>query len=190
MTEALPITIEPVTPDRWDDVVALFDRPGDPGRCWCLHFRMPRPEWSRLAVPERKDGLSRVVAAGTEPGLLAYAAGEPVGWVSVAPREEFLPFLERTRVLRPLPGEGVWSVLCFVVRRDVRRQGVAGRLLTAAVEHARAHGAKIVEGHPHDETQRPPIAWELYVGTTAMFARAGFTEVARRGKRPTYRIQL
>jgi GNAT superfamily N-acetyltransferase len=186
----MDLTIAPVTPERWHDLVALFDRPGEPGRCWCLYFRMPRPDWSRLPVPDKRAELSRIVGSGAEPGLLAYAAGEPVGWVSVAPRQEFVPFLERTRVLTPLPGEGVWSVLCFVVRRDARRRGVASRLLAAAVEHARSRGARIVEGHPHDETLRPPTTWEIYVGTTSMFARAGFVEVARRGKRPTYRLEL
>jgi GNAT superfamily N-acetyltransferase len=190
MTAAPSVTVEPATPDRWEDVVALFDRPGDAGRCWCLYFRMPKPEWSRMSVADRRDGLAAVVAGGSEPGLLAYVEGEAVGWVSVAPREEFEPHLERTRVLRPLPGEGVWSVLCFVVRKDARRRGVASRLLGAAVEHARAHGAKTVEGHPYDERLRPPTGWDLYVGTTSMFVRAGFSEVARRGKRPTYRLEL
>ena len=186
----MDLTIEPVTAGRWDDLVEVFGDRGEAAACWCLYFRMPRPEWSGTPRSERRTELQRIVTAGREPSLLAYAHGTPAGWVSVAPREEFLPHLERTRVLRPAPGEGVWSVLCFVVRPRFRRQGIASALLEGAVEHARSRGARIVEGHPMDDALRKIMTMEAYVGTASMFARAGFTEVERRGKRPLYRLVL
>ncbi|MFL6128665.1 MAG: GNAT family N-acetyltransferase [Mycobacteriales bacterium] len=170
--------------------MAVFGDRGEASRCWCTYFRMPRREWAAAPVTERRDLFHGVVAAGREPGLLAYADGEPVGWVSVAPREDFLPHLERTRVLRPAPGDGVWSVLCFVVRPGHRRQGVATALLAAAVRHARARGARAVEGHPIDDSRRPVHAMEAYVGVASRFAAAGFTEIDRRGARPVYRLDL
>ena len=192
---AASVTVEPATPDRWDDVVALFDRkPGEAGKCWCIYFRLPRPEFEALTSGDRRSSLRELVESGAEPGLLAYEAGEPVGWVSVAPRTEFEAHLQRTRVLKPVPGDGVWTVPCFVVRKDVRRRGIATRLLDAAGEHARRHGARSLEGYPIDTATRRVdgmvVAWELYVGTTTMFAEAGFREVARRGKRPVYRRDL
>src|SRR3712207_7680314 len=56
-------------------------------------------------------------------------------WVSVAPRADFEAHLQRTRVLKPVPGEGVWTVPCFVVRKDSRRRGIATRLLGRSEEH-------------------------------------------------------
>jgi GNAT superfamily N-acetyltransferase len=184
------LRIEPVTAERWPDLVAVFGERGEASRCWCAFFRMPRREWASAPVAERRDLLHGVVAARREPGLLAYLAGEPVGWVSVAPREDFLPHLERTRVLRPAPGEGIWSVLCFVVKPGHRRHGVAAALLRAAVDFARSRGARAVEGHPIDDTRRQVHAMEAYVGVASMFARAGFTEIDRRGARPVYRLDL
>ena len=186
----MDLRIEPVTAQRWPDLVAVFGERGEASRCWCAYFRMPRPQWEAAPVGRRRDLLHGVVAAGREPGLVAYLAGEPVGWVSVAPREDFLPHLERTRVLRPAPGEGIWSVLCFVVKPGHRRQGVASALLAAAVDFARARGARAVEGHPIDDTRRQVHAMEAYVGVASMFARAGFTEIDRRGARPVYRLDL
>jgi ribosomal protein S18 acetylase RimI-like enzyme len=130
------LTIVPVTSPRWADLVALFDEGGEPRRCWCTYFRMPKPEWTAMPVEQRREVFEGVVASGAEPGLLAYDGDVPVGWVSVAPREEFLDHLERTRVLEPAPGEGVWSILCFAVSRAARGQGVAHELLRAAVEYA------------------------------------------------------
>jgi GNAT superfamily N-acetyltransferase len=63
-----------------------------------------------------------------------------------------------------------------------RRSGVGLALLEAAVEFARQHGATAIEGHPVDvaalkAARAAPSA--LYTGTKAMFAAAGFAEVAR-----------
>jgi ribosomal protein S18 acetylase RimI-like enzyme len=93
-------------------------------------------------------------------------------------------------MLRPAPGEGVWSVLCFVVRPGFRRRGIASQLLAAAVAFARERGARAVEGHPLDDSARRVLAMEAYVGVASMFEKAGFTEIDRRGKRPVYRLTV
>ena len=82
----------------------------------------------------------------------------------------------------PANDAGTWWVTCFAVGSRYRRSGVGLALLEAAVEFARQHGATAIEGHPVDvaalkATRAAPSA--LYTGTTAMFAAAGFAEVAR-----------
>ena len=59
-------------------------------------------------------------------------------------------------------------------------------LLTAAVEYARAHGAKIVEGYPVEPTERL-TGDRGYTGVLSAFRKAGFVEVLRRGDRPIMR---
>jgi hypothetical protein len=52
-------------------------------------------------------------------------------------------------------------------------------LLAAAVEHAVAHGAAVVEGYPVDPAQRPKAGpADLYHGTLKLFLSAGFTAVS------------
>ena len=184
----MELRIEPATPDRWDDLVAVFGARGDPARCWCAYLRQPAVDYRQREA--NRESLRRAVAAGSEPGLLAYRQDAPVGWVAVGPQEDF-PRLERSRAMRPVPGEGVWSVLCFVVPVRHRGQGVAAALLAGAVEHARSRGARAVEGHPRDDAggRRWPSA-VAYTGVASMFAAAGFTEIARRGDRPVYRLTL
>jgi GNAT superfamily N-acetyltransferase len=184
----MTLTIAPATPERWDDLVALFGVRGDPSRCWCMHFRRPVKDWG--GREGNREALHDIVAAGREPGLLAYdESGEAVGWVSVAPREEFQRRLETSRIYRPVPGQGVWSVLCFVVRVGHRRNGIASALLDAAVGFARERGAAAVEGHPVETGTRANPA-SIYVGVSSMFRAAGFTEIDRRGTRPVYRLTL
>jgi GNAT superfamily N-acetyltransferase len=188
------VRIEPATPDRWDDVVSVFGTRGDPSRCWCTYLFGDRVDYADRAGNQQR--LRERVAAGSEPGVLAYpaggpAGGEPVGWAAVTPREEMLTRLTRSPRLEVVPGEGVWSVECFVVPVQHRRQGVATALLAGAVEHARARGGRALEGHPRED--RDGRRWPgavAYQGLASMFAAAGFTEVARRGDRPVFRLDL
>jgi hypothetical protein len=54
---------------------------------------------------------------------------------------------------------------------------VSRTLARAAVEFARARGARALEGYPMTTTD--VIVDELHVGTSNTFAAAGFTEVSR-----------
>ena len=78
---------------------------------------------------------------------------------------------------------------CFVTRAGVRRRGISRALARAAVEFARDHGARAVEGYPM--TTRNAVSDELHVGTEGTFAAAGFTEVSRPSpRRVVMRIDL
>src|SRR5437868_5626465 len=97
----------------------------------------------------KKRAMAALARAGGEPGLLAYEDDEPIGWVSVARREEFRTLLA-SRHYRPLePETGVWSIVCFLVDRYQRRRGIAAKLLAAAMKHAFARGAAAIEAYPH-----------------------------------------
>lgn len=180
------VEIRPATPDRWDDVVAVAGERGFTSGCWCTWWRLSAREWDQRPAAERRALLAGLVTDGCVPGLLAYVDGTPVGWVAVAPRDEY-PRLDRSPKLRRVDDTPVWSVTCFTVDRRHRRQGVAEALLTAAVEHAAERGATVVEAYPIDTAGGRRPGADLFTGTLAMFTRAGFTEVERRGGRPIVR---
>jgi hypothetical protein len=61
------------------------------------------------------------------------------------------------------------------------------KLLRAAVEYARAHGAKIVEGYPIEPTGGLSGS-SGFTGVVSTFRQAGFVEVLRRSEtRPIMR---
>jgi GNAT superfamily N-acetyltransferase len=193
----MPVEVRPATPDRWDDVVAAFGRRGvDPSWCWCRRFLgAPDPSDAGTTPTNREALRVEVGSAVVPPGLIAYVDERPVGWTRVGPRAGF-PALGANRALaRVLEEEpGVWWVTCFAVDRRHRRAGVGAALLEAAVEFARAHGAVALEGHPVDVAglRAAQVAGSaVFTGTVAMFAAAGFTEVARTSPtRPVMRIRL
>jgi len=151
-----------------------------------MWWRMNRAEWNRRRGEGNRKAFRKLVRSGAEPGVLAYADGEPVGWCAIAPREEY-PLLGRGRILTPVDDQPVWSVTCFFIARGFRHQGLSTALLKAAVEFARARGARIVEGYPHD-AKKPTADAFVYTGLASAFQKAGFREVARRSKtRPIMR---
>jgi GNAT superfamily N-acetyltransferase len=173
------LEIHPLTPDRWDDLVTVFDRPGDPKGCWCMFYRVRSRDFERLWGKGARAAFREVVADGPPPGLLAYRDGTPVGWCAVAPRDAYSRVLN-SRVLRPADdAPACWAVVCFYVVRGERGGGVAAALLEAAVDFAADHGAASVEGYPKDTDGARKGANEMFVGSLSMFQEAGFEEAAR-----------
>jgi GNAT superfamily N-acetyltransferase len=185
------LELHPLTPDRWDDLATLFDRPGDPKGCWCMFYRVRSRDFEQLWGAGARAAFHEVVEQGPPPGLLAYRDGTPVGWCAVAPREAF-PRILHSPVVRPVDDRpACWAVVCFYVRRDERRGGVAAALLEEAVSFAAANGAEAVEGYPKDTEGARRHANEMFVGSVSMFLAAGFEEVGRFSpQRPIMRREL
>ena len=163
----------PLSPERWPDLVKLFEHHGNPGYCWCMTWRATSAEYKQLDAAGRKRALHSRVRAQIPIGLLAYRDDDPVGWCSIAPRETYAR-LEKSTTLKRVDDQPTWSVVCFFVRRDMRGQGLALQLLQAAVEYAAAQGAQIVEGYPVEPGQS-----YQFMGSPAIFKAADFREVAR-----------
>jgi GNAT superfamily N-acetyltransferase len=177
------LKIRPLTEERLGDVATLFNQGGDPKWCWCAYFRIRGMDWKNSTPKRNRAVLERAVDAGRKsrraPGLVAYRDGEAVGWVGLAPREEY-ERLEHSVVLRRVDEKPVWSIVCFVVGRRARGQGVARALLDAAIVYARDHGATLLEAYPVDAGGRRIPAATAYQGTLSMFEDAGFREIERR----------
>ncbi len=166
-------TIVPLTPDRWDDFAELFGPRGACGGCWCMNWRLGARDFESGKGEANRRAMKRRVGRGVAPGLLAYRDGRAVGWISVAPREEF-PRLEGSRVLKPLDQVAVWSITCLYLAKEARRQGLSSRLLRAAATFAFAHGAPAVEGYPVVPKQAAMPDVFAWTGIEASFAKAGW----------------
>jgi GNAT superfamily N-acetyltransferase len=193
------LEIVPLTGERFAELAELFAT-GDPRWCWCMYFRARGRTWSNSSPEANRAELRKLAENGDRkdsiaPGLVAFREGSAVGWVSLAPREDY-ERLAFSTMLRPIDDRPVWSIVCFVVGRHHRRQGVAAALLEAAIDYARAHGARTLEGYPLHESRGKVASSAAYVGTQAMFERAGFTVAELRSwdssspPRPIMRLEL
>jgi GNAT superfamily N-acetyltransferase len=169
-----------VTRERLPDLARFSEGHGKFRYCSCMRWRLTSSQFKCSTKDERIAALERLVDEGTPIGVLAYAEGEPVGWLSIAPRETYQA-LERYRALPRIDGASVWSVVCFFIDRRVRRRGATLGLLRAAVEYARSNGAAIIEGYPIE----PGGRLYTYMGSPSTFRAAGFRDVTPAGQART-----
>ncbi len=183
------LEVRPLTLEHWDDFVQLFGPNGACAGCWCMWYRMMDKEFKKTGKQGHLDGMRTLVHNGQEPGLILYANGTPAGWVTVAPRDQYIR-LSTSKILAPVDDQEVWSIPCFFIHRNFRRAGLMEKLIRAAVEYARENGARIVEAYPVETLEKMSYL-SVYTGLASTFSRCGFTEVARRSeKRPIMRMEL
>lgn len=174
LSELEHLVFHEVDKNRWSDFERLFASRGSPKSCWCMVWRATPQEAKRIDGVSRKAAMAKRIDAGVPVGLLGYIDNEPVAWCSVAPRSTY-----RRLVDDDGSDEGVWSIACFFVVRRFRGQGITHRIIRAAIEHARTHGATVVEAYPVE----PDSPSYRFMGFVPVFEKAGFCEVGRAGKR-------
>lgn len=161
----------------FDDVAAVIG-PKNPASnvCFCLSYRLGSKENNALRGPERAARVAELCGQDPPPGVLAYDGDEPVGWAALHPRAA--TSFARHRRIPHVDDLDVWSLWCLRVRPGHRRQGIAHHLVAGAVAYARERGAPAVEAYPVDNRGEKIDLTMAYVGTRALFEKAGFTKVA------------
>jgi GNAT superfamily N-acetyltransferase len=171
------IEVAPATTARFGDVATMLGpKKPDSSVCWCLSHRVDAKINRELVGPARGDYLRKLCGRKVAPGVLAYEDGEVVGWAAVAPRAE-LPF-ERSTKIPHVDDVPAWSVWCIRVRPGHRGKGLSHVLLDGAVAYARSRGAPAIEGYPVENNGQQVDRTMAFVGTRALFERAGFTKAA------------
>lgn len=187
------IRVIPANEATCEDLLAVFGDRGSSATCFCQRYKLhPGEAFSKFPREERRERLREQTNCGRSgaatSGLVASLDNEPVGWCAVEPRPAYFGLARVYRV--PWEGrdedrsdESVWSVTCVLVRAGFRGRGIAYALAQAAVDHARACGARALEAYPY-RSEVGEITWdEIHPGTESIYAAAGLTEVSRPGKR-------
>jgi GNAT superfamily N-acetyltransferase len=170
------VTIHPVTADRVDDWLLLFDCDGFAGNpdwasCYCLEPHVPAPpEQPERAWRESRATVADRLRCNSTYGYLAYVEGKAVGWVNASEYGLF-QLVDRAG---PAPRE-VIGVSCFVIAPPYRRHGIASGLLDRVIADAPARGAAWIEGYPHNEPKPNDAAH--FRGARSMYDARGFQPI-------------
>ena len=173
--------VRPLTDQTWADLEELFDLPGGSivRGCWCMFYRKSgQVSVSKAAGPGNKQELYALVRTGAVPGLIGYADGSPVGWISLGPRQDYRK-LERSRVMKAVDETPVWSIVCTYIANTYRGKGYQHKLLAGAIDFARDQGVRMLEAYPVDKPERSHDDF-MFFGSRSLYERAGFREVVRR----------
>ena len=174
------LIMKPLTPELWADFENLFG-PRGAGGCWCMWWRVTREEFRKNQGKGNRLAIKKIVDSGQVPGLVAYKEGNPCGWCSIAPREEFAS-LERSRILKRIDGEAVWSLVCFFVHKKYRGENLLEKIITGAIDYVKSKGGKIIEAYPAPDRKEKRAPASAYMGIAKVFTRTGFKEMNRPSK--------
>lgn len=166
----------PVTPERLEDFGDVINPRRRDTHCRCLSHRITAPQIEELGEGSRERAARRLCERDVPPGVVTYRDGTPVGWCNIGARTD-IPRLVRSTKIHAVDDVPVWSIICLVVRGGHRRQGVTRHLIEGAVAFAADHAAPAVEAYPVDPQERRMDLTMAFVGTRAMFERAGFEVV-------------
>ena len=173
--------VRSLTDKTWADLEELFDLPGGSivRGCWCIFYRKAGAvSVSKASGRDNKQELHALVRSGASPGLVGYADGSPVGWISLGPREDYRK-LERSRVMKAVDDTPVWSIVCTFIAKPYRGKGYQHKLLAGAIDFARDQGVRMLEAYPVDKPERSHDDF-MFFGSRSLYERAGFREVVRR----------
>jgi GNAT superfamily N-acetyltransferase len=185
------LKFEPVTRNNWPKLVDLFGPRGACGNCWCMYYRLGKSEYREGKVDKgNKEALQELVWNNKPVGLVAVYEGQAIAWCAFAPREDFIK-LERSRVHKRIDPLPVWSIPCFFVHKDFRRQGVSVELLKGVIQYARRQKIDVIEAYPTIPTKVPLADSFGWIVLYSAFENAGFKIVDRTSKnRPMVRYYL
>jgi len=186
------VTIHPVTADRVDDWLRLFDHDAFPDNpdwasCYCLEPHVPAtPDNPERPWRETRATMAERFATGATFGYLAYVDGRPAGWVNASLRSTYGLYGD-VEPGGPDP-RTIIGVSCFVVAPPYRRHGIAAALLDRVIADAPGRGAAWIEAYPHTEPKDSDAGH--FRGARGMYDERGFEAAKVRDKYTVVRRQI
>jgi ribosomal protein S18 acetylase RimI-like enzyme len=184
---ATDIMIRKLSSELADDYLRFFDADAftdNPGwaSCYCYFNHAPHQteDWQTRTGTQNRDAVADSIRCGRMSGYLAYSAGRPVGWCNANVKSRFTTFENNL-------DESIGAIVCFIVAKAYRWQGIATRLLDAACEGFRRDGLRIVEAYPRTDAKSESTN---YHGPLQMYLRAGFEKVGEAEGTTTVRKRL
>ncbi|MBM3435983.1 MAG: GNAT family N-acetyltransferase [Bacteroidetes bacterium] len=173
------LTIEPLTERNWEKFENLFGVKGACGNCWCMYYRLNRSDFQTGKADDgNKNAMMEIVRKNKPAGILGMYEGQAIAWCAFAPREDFIK-LENSRVHKRIDDKPVWSIPCFFIAKNFRRQGVSVAILKRIIRYAKENSIKIIEAYPAIPTKEKLPDSFAWIGLYKSFERAGF-EIADR----------
>ena len=178
-----PVEVHPVTEDRIDDFLDLFDDrvfAGYPqwSACYCLEPHEVLPDGTNPGIRpwrERRMEMAERLRTGTTVGYLAYVDGVAAGWVNASQRGDYALFQRGDD-----DDACTIGVACFAIAPPYRGHGVSKALLDRVVADAVSRGAEWLEAYPFNEgrdNDNPDFR-----GPRHLYDERGFTEVKVRAR--------
>lgn len=178
------IEIRELTPDLLDDYLYFFENVAHEDNeeedrcycvCWCSDDHRAGKDFS--SPEKRRNYAIQYIHDGIIKGYLAYCDGRVVGWCNANKKSDCLNCISWLRFMTSVNtadsnlDSKVKSVFCFTIAPDMRRKGIAARLLERVCRDAADDGFDYIEAYPNKEFIN---VFRDFMGSVDMFAKCGF----------------
>lgn len=155
--------------------------------CYCQYYHVDCSsiEWRERSAEQNKALAEQNIESGLMRGLVAMDGEQIVGWVNVNDIKNFA-LLGQVEEVQAMQGRNA-AVVCFVIHPDYRGKGLAGKMLSEAVEESRRQGFDRIIGRPFLWSAHPQ---RQYHGVPKMYEDLGFQKVAENNGESTYILEL
>lgn len=179
----MAIEIRRLTPDLAEDYIHFFDITPhddnvDDNKCYCACWCNDDYAGKDFSIAEnRREYALQYVKGSNIQGYLAYSDDKIVGWCNANTKSDCLKCISWQRFMSYVPleesnsGIKVKSIFCFVIAPEMKRQGIATRLLERVCKDAAQEGFDFVEAYPYKESS---FQSSDYGGHFEMYKKAGF----------------
>jgi GNAT superfamily N-acetyltransferase len=174
-------TIKPLSPElatTFIEYLEGLDFGHEPhwATCFCrfYHTNCSSDQWhNRPGEVNRLEAIEQI-KAGNMKGYLAFDGDKCIGWCNANDVRQYIRLEQDIKHI--VKGKKVGCVICFVIHKEYRKQGVAKLLLKQAIEDFKLQGFDAVLAIPIDIKDEPE---KLYRGTLNMYKELDFREIER-----------
>jgi len=145
------ITIKQLTPDLLEDYLLFFDNIAftenpDWSICYCFsyHFIGTKEQWNKEG---NRSSVIKYINENKMTGYLAYSNNKPVGWCNANNRINYQRLLKYYDLIDN-PEDKVCSIVCFLIRPDFRRKGIAQKILEQICNDYSLQKYDYIEAYP------------------------------------------
>lgn len=154
--------------ETWDDFASLMETDSQCKECWCLNHREPSGCPTGFKAKEKMKFLTSLKKVQ---GLLAYNHQECIGWIAVDPMSELVG-----HDCQKSSKESEWSIHCLFIKDRFRGRGISTQLIGAAIEYAKANGARVITAFPIPQETRNSFPQDKaeFSGRYSTYIKLGF----------------
>lgn len=181
-------TVKALGPGHYNDWLDFFESRAFADNpwwksCYCTHYHKTAGSTGTQLKMTNREYAKRLIESGGMQGYLALTQqGIIVGWCNANDRRAY------QALAADKAGEDakVKSVVCFVIQKEYRKQGIATQLLQRAISEARDAGFDFVEAYPSTRARSDS---GNYRGPANLYLKNGFI-LEKHGQRTVARLYL
>jgi len=184
----MKIEVKKLSPRLIDDYLDFFENHAfsdgsEFAGCYCVWYHWTEELENQRAQSNEDEKASfkkhlavKLIQEGTLNGYLAYSKGKVIGWCNADHKQHYDRLDPKNAPELWLTQDGnqkVLSIVCYLVKPEMRGKGVATELLKAVCKDAQERGFDYIEAYPGTNDDGTPH----YHGNFSMYEKQGFYPV-------------